>query len=125
LANLSAYLTLQRAEEVYGFVPDQYGLTEAQAADIAGVFSQFDVNEDGQLEQSELRQLWWVAGHSNVAGKLRTDSVCLQYSLFTTRAGALVVSQQPNRGGSLWPMLSVLGYECAHRVPSADILHSL
>jgi Ca2+-binding EF-hand superfamily protein len=60
-------LTLQRAEEVYGFVPDQYGLTEAQAADIAGVFSQFDVNEDGQLEQSELRQLWWVAGHSNVA----------------------------------------------------------
>eukprot|EP00775_Hariotina_reticulata_P005475 gene5475-5710_t len=57
LANLSAYLTLQRAEEVYGFVPDQYGLTEAQAADIAGVFSQFDVNEDGRLEQSELRQL--------------------------------------------------------------------
>lgn len=37
LANLSALLTLQRAEEVYGFQPDKYGLTEAEAADIAGV----------------------------------------------------------------------------------------
>lgn len=62
LANLSAYLTLQRAEEVYGFQPEKYGLSEAQAADIAGVFSQFDANEDGRLEQSELRVLWWVAG---------------------------------------------------------------
>lgn len=60
LSNLSAYLTLQRAEEVYGFKPEQYGLTEAEAADIAGVFSRFDINEDGQLEQSELRNLWWV-----------------------------------------------------------------
>lgn len=58
LANLSALLTLQRAEEVYGFVPEKYGLTEAEAADIAMVFSRFDVNEDGQLEQSELRSLW-------------------------------------------------------------------
>lgn len=58
LANLSAYLTLQRAEEVYGFEPEKYGLSEAQAADIAGVFSRFDTNEDGRLEQSELRQLW-------------------------------------------------------------------
>jgi hypothetical protein len=58
LANLSALLTLQRAEEVYGFVPEQYGLTEAEAADIAGVFVRFDMNEDGQLEASELRRLW-------------------------------------------------------------------
>lgn len=29
----------QRAEEVYGFVPAKYGLSEAAAADIAGVFS--------------------------------------------------------------------------------------
>lgn len=57
LANLSALLTLQRAEEVYGFQPDKYGLTEAEAADIAGVFSRFDTNEDGQLEASELRNL--------------------------------------------------------------------
>jgi hypothetical protein len=40
LANLSALLTLQRAEEVYGFQPDKYGLTEAEAADIAGVLGQ-------------------------------------------------------------------------------------
>ncbi|KAF8058031.1 prxl2a [Scenedesmus sp. PABB004] len=57
LANLSAYLTLQRAEEVYGFQPEAFGLSEAQAADIAGVFSRFDANEDGRLEQSELRTL--------------------------------------------------------------------
>jgi hypothetical protein len=58
LANLSAYLTLQRAEELYGFEPAKYGLSEAQAADIAGVFSRYDTNEDGKLEKSELRQLW-------------------------------------------------------------------
>jgi hypothetical protein len=58
LANLSAYLTLQRAEEMYGFEPAKFGLSEAQAADIAGVFSRFDTNEDGRLEQSELRRLW-------------------------------------------------------------------
>eukprot|EP00879_Flechtneria_rotunda_P014749 GHRR01015413.1.p1 GENE.GHRR01015413.1~~GHRR01015413.1.p1 ORF type:complete len:136 (+),score=54.13 GHRR01015413.1:499-906(+) len=57
LANLSAYLTLQRAEEVYSFIPSKYDLSEAQAADIAGVFSRFDTNEDGKLEQSELRAL--------------------------------------------------------------------
>lgn len=57
LANLSAYLTLQRAEELYGFEPAKYGLSEAQAADIAGVFSRYDTNEDGKLEKSELRQL--------------------------------------------------------------------
>jgi hypothetical protein len=61
LANLSAYLALQRAEEVYGFEPERYGLTEAEAADIAGVFSRFDVNDDGRLEQSELRTLWCAA----------------------------------------------------------------
>lgn len=58
LANLSAYLTMQRAQEVYGFQPEKYGLSEAQAADIAGVFSRFDANEDGRMEQSELRVLW-------------------------------------------------------------------
>ncbi|KAF6261256.1 hypothetical protein COO60DRAFT_1503069 [Scenedesmus sp. NREL 46B-D3] len=57
LSNLSAYLTLQRAEEMYGFEPAKYGLSEAQAADIAGVFSRYDTNEDGRLEQSELRRL--------------------------------------------------------------------
>lgn len=68
LANLSALLTLQRAEEVYGFQPDKFGLTEAEAADIAGVFARFDVNEDGQLEQSELRNLWWVSFNTGWSG---------------------------------------------------------
>lgn len=58
LANLSAYLTLQRAEDKYGFQPSKYGLSEAQAADVAGVFSAFDRNDDGRLELSELKTLW-------------------------------------------------------------------
>eukprot|EP00878_Enallax_costatus_P044025 GHUV01052171.1.p1 GENE.GHUV01052171.1~~GHUV01052171.1.p1 ORF type:complete len:243 (+),score=82.51 GHUV01052171.1:2-730(+) len=62
LSNLSAYLTLQRAEELYGFEPAKYGLSEAQAADIAGVFSRYDTNEDGRLEQAELRQLCSLLG---------------------------------------------------------------
>eukprot|EP00877_Chromochloris_zofingiensis_P003321 jgi/Chrzof1/12990/Cz07g15150.t1 len=57
LANLSAYLTLQRAEDKYGFQPSKYGLSEAQAADVAGVFSAFDRNDDGRLELSELKTL--------------------------------------------------------------------
>ena len=38
LASLSAYLTLQRAQEAYGFDPARYGLTDKEAAKIAGVF---------------------------------------------------------------------------------------
>jgi hypothetical protein len=58
LSNLSAYLALQRAEEKYGFDPAAYGLTEKDAANIAAVFAEFDVNDDGRLELSELRTLW-------------------------------------------------------------------
>jgi hypothetical protein len=66
LSNLSAYLALQRAEEQFGFAPDKYGLTEAEAANIAGVFDRYDTNEDGKLEQSELRNLWCVQASAAV-----------------------------------------------------------
>jgi hypothetical protein len=56
--NLSAYLALQRAEERYGFDPSKFGLSEKEALRIAAVFAEFDVNDDGQLELSELRTLW-------------------------------------------------------------------
>ena len=58
LKNLSAYLALQRAEERYGFDPSRYGLSEPEALRIAAVFAEFDVNDDGKLELSELRTLW-------------------------------------------------------------------
>jgi hypothetical protein len=60
LASLSAYLTLQRAKELYGFDPAKYGLTEAQAANVAGVFARFDSNDDGRIDLYELRALWCV-----------------------------------------------------------------
>lgn len=62
LRNLSAYLTLQSAAEKFGFDAGKYGLTEAQAADIAAVFSEFDSNDDGRLELSELRRLCDLVG---------------------------------------------------------------
>jgi hypothetical protein len=39
LRNLSAFLTLQAAKDKFGFDAAKYGLTDAQAADIATVFA--------------------------------------------------------------------------------------
>ncbi len=38
-ANLGVYLTLERAQRLYGFEAERYGLDDAQAADIAAVFA--------------------------------------------------------------------------------------
>lgn len=56
LRNLTVFLTLQKAEEK-GFSPEKYGLTPDQAADLAGVFAKYDLNDDMVLEPSEVRQL--------------------------------------------------------------------
>ncbi len=56
LSNLSAFLTLQKAEEK-GFVASQYGLSEEQAGQIAVIFSKYDLNDDMRLEKSELNNL--------------------------------------------------------------------
>lgn len=57
LQNLSAYLTLSHARATYGFDPEQYGLSEREAGDVAYVFSIYDLNDDYRLELSELRKL--------------------------------------------------------------------
>lgn len=57
LSNLSAYLTLSHAREAFGFEPAAYGLSEKEASDIAGVFAQYDRNDDGKIDSRELRQL--------------------------------------------------------------------
>ncbi|GBF88866.1 hypothetical protein Rsub_01365 [Raphidocelis subcapitata] len=71
LRNLSAYLTLQTAREKFGFDSSAYGLTDAQAADIAAVFSEFDSNSDGRLELSELRRLCDMVGRALDDAELR------------------------------------------------------
>jgi len=45
LADLGAYLVLDKAERVYGFDATKFGLTEPEAAEIAVVFSQFDLSK--------------------------------------------------------------------------------
>ncbi|GLC46155.1 hypothetical protein PLESTB_001195900 [Pleodorina starrii] len=57
LQNLSAYLTLAHAKERLGFEPARYGLSEAEAGEIAYVFSTYDVNDDYRLELSEVKRL--------------------------------------------------------------------
>lgn len=57
LQNLSAYLTLSHARQVYGFDPAQYGMSEREAGDVAYVFSNYDVNDDYRLDLGDLRKL--------------------------------------------------------------------
>lgn len=57
LTNLSALLTLSKAKEAYGFKPEKYNLTEKDAAEIAAIFSKYDLNDDMRLEELELRRL--------------------------------------------------------------------
>lgn len=42
LVNLSAYLTLDRAREKFGFDPANYNLSDNEAGQIATIFSRFD-----------------------------------------------------------------------------------
>ena len=56
LRSLTAFLTLSKAEEK-GFDPAKYGLSQEEAGSIATVFSRYDTNDDGVLEQSEVNKL--------------------------------------------------------------------
>lgn len=51
-------LQLSHARETLGFDPARYGLTAAEAGEIAYVFSCYDKNEDYRLELSEVKRLW-------------------------------------------------------------------
>ena len=57
LRNLSALLTLSKARDTYGFKPEKYGLSDKDAAEIAAIFSKYDLNDDMRLEELELRRL--------------------------------------------------------------------
>jgi calmodulin len=57
LANLGAYLTLDKAVRLYGFKPEEYDISNEQAAKIAMVFAKFDANDDGVLSEDEFRRL--------------------------------------------------------------------
>ena len=56
LKNLTAFLTLSKAEEK-GFKPSDYNLSDQEAGSIATVFSRYDTNDDMMLEQSEVNRL--------------------------------------------------------------------
>jgi hypothetical protein len=53
LTNLSAYLTLYRAESQGGFDPASVGMSESEAANIALVFGQYDLDDNGRIDRSE------------------------------------------------------------------------
>jgi hypothetical protein len=62
LRDLTAFLTLQRAEQKENFDPSALGITEKQAMDYALVFGEVDENEDGALSSEELRRLCATLG---------------------------------------------------------------
>ena len=57
LADLGAFLTLNRAQTAFGFNAEKFGLTDAQAAEIAVVFGRYDLNDDGVLSLDEFKKL--------------------------------------------------------------------
>lgn len=57
LKDLAAYLTLEKAQRLYGFEASKYGITDSQAADIATVFSAFDADDNGVLSLDEFQRL--------------------------------------------------------------------
>jgi hypothetical protein len=57
LADLAAFVTLDRAQRLQGFDAAALGLTDAQAADVAVAFACADANDDGVLSADEFRRL--------------------------------------------------------------------
>ncbi|WIA41955.1 hypothetical protein OEZ86_009259 [Tetradesmus obliquus] len=62
LSNLSAYLTLYRAESQAGFDPSSVGMSEAEAANIALVFGQYDLDDNGRLDSNEFVKMLGTLG---------------------------------------------------------------
>ena len=58
LVNLSAYLTLDRAREKFGFDPANYNLSDNEAGQIATIFSRFDLVS--LLETTAIVTSFWV-----------------------------------------------------------------
>ena len=61
LSNQPSALRSPQLQRLYAFSAAQHGITDAQAAEIATVFSAFDSDENGYLSLDEFQRLWWVA----------------------------------------------------------------
>lgn len=64
LDSLAVYLTLQKARELHGFRQEDFGLSDAEAAAIARLFSAYDTNDDYRLDAGELERLFSDAGRA-------------------------------------------------------------
>ena len=64
LVNLSAYLTLDRAREKFGFDPANYNLSDNEAGQIATIFSRFDLVSS--LEINAIVTSFWAASQSSL-----------------------------------------------------------
>ena len=58
LVNLSAYLTLDRAREKFGFDPANYNLSDNEAGQIATIFSRFDTVSPSEILASIVASFW-------------------------------------------------------------------
>ncbi|KAI8469257.1 MAG: hypothetical protein J3K34DRAFT_470080 [Monoraphidium minutum] len=83
LSNLSALLLLSKSEKRDGFDPAALSMSEAEAADLALKFTQFDLNTDDRLDASEVRLM---------AGKLGIE-------LSAAEAGAAIQAMDRNSDG--------------------------
>jgi hypothetical protein len=57
LADLGGYFTLDRAQRLHGFAAANYGMSDAEAAEMAAAFARYDLNDDGTLSFEEFRRL--------------------------------------------------------------------
>eukprot|EP01025_Chloroclados_australasicus_P015603 TRINITY_DN17514_c0_g1_i1.p1 TRINITY_DN17514_c0_g1~~TRINITY_DN17514_c0_g1_i1.p1 ORF type:complete len:378 (-),score=48.34 TRINITY_DN17514_c0_g1_i1:292-1341(-) len=64
LDSLAVYLTLDKARRMFDFEPEQFGLSEEEAVNIARMFSKFDTNDDFRIDVNELERLCDEAGRS-------------------------------------------------------------
>lgn len=85
LSNLSALLTLSRAEKKDSFDPSGLSMTEAEASDLALKFNQYDLNDDGRLDAPEVRAM---------AGQLGID-------LSTEEAAVAIQAMDRNDDGQI------------------------
>eukprot|EP00892_Ulva_mutabilis_P011984 jgi/Ulvmu1/9158/UM005_0256.1 len=61
MERLGVYFVLNRARE-QGFEPEKFGMSETEAVTIARMFTKYDTNDDGRIDQRELEQLCRDAG---------------------------------------------------------------
>lgn len=85
LQNLSAYFIVSKAEKEQSFDPAKYGLSAEETNRIALSFASLDLNDDGVLEMSELRQLC-----DKLGGNLSDDELEEAIRLLDTNRNQLI-----------------------------------